>query len=126
MGAMHVLVVDDHEDSAQAVAMLLRRLGHDVTVAGSVAGAMAHAAAGNAPDLLVCDITLPDGDGCALLAGLRSSLGGRALPALAITGHGREWEERCRAAGYCRLLTKPVDFAAVLAAVAAIASPAAE
>jgi CheY-like chemotaxis protein len=123
---MRILVVDDHEDSAQAVAMLLRRLGHEVTVAGSVASAMAHAAAGNAPDLLVCDITLPDGDGCALLAGLRSSLGGRALPAIAITGHGREWEERCRAAGYRRLLTKPVDFATVLEAVGTIGPPAAD
>jgi CheY-like chemotaxis protein len=123
---MRILVVDDHEDSAQAVAMLLRRLGHEVTVAGSVSGALSHAAAGNVPDLLVCDITLPDGDGCALLARLCSSLGGRALPAIAITGHGREWEERCRAAGYCRMLTKPVDFAAVLEAVATIAPPAAD
>jgi two-component system, chemotaxis family, CheB/CheR fusion protein len=118
---LRILVVDDHEDSAHAMGALLRRLGHVVTVAHTLAGAVALGTGGAAPDLLLCDINLPDGDGCDLLRRLRADGGGREQAAVAISGFGDEWVERCRGAGFARFLTKPVKFDEVLEAVAATA-----
>jgi two-component system CheB/CheR fusion protein len=116
---LRILLVDDHEDSAHAMAHLLRHAGHVVTTAHTLAGALVLGTAGAAPDLLLCDIGLPDGDGCELLRRLRAFYGGRELPAVAVTGHGDEWVERCRDAGYGRFLVKPVAFGELLEAVAA-------
>ena len=117
---LRILIVDDHEDSAHAVALLLRRAGHEVTCAHTVAGAVALGTGRVVPDLLLCDVELPDGNGCDLLRRLRASRGGRELPAIAITGHADEWEQRCRHAGYRGFMTKPVEFAEVLTTVAAV------
>jgi CheY-like chemotaxis protein len=78
-----------------------------VSVAGTVAEAVA-AATADPPDVLLLDLTLPDGDGLAVLA----RLGARgALPraAVALTGHDDpETRERCLAAGCRAVLLKPV------------------
>jgi CheY-like chemotaxis protein len=116
-----VLIVDDHEDSAHAMAAMLRHLGYAVTAAHTMTGALTLGTVSGAPAVLLCDVTLPDGDGCELLRRLRAFHGGREIPAVAITGHGGEWEQRCREAGYNQFLTKPVKFADVLAAVKAMA-----
>lgn len=79
MPALRILAVDDHEDSARAVAMLLRRAGHEVTTAHTLAGALALGTGSAAPDLLLCDIDLPDGDGCELLRRLRAYYRGTEL-----------------------------------------------
>ena len=117
---MRILVVDDHEDSAHALALLLRRQGYHVTVAHTFAGAVALAADMPALDLLVSDISLSDGNGCDLLRHLRGRGAGGPAHAIALTGHGEEhWVEECRRAGYSHFLLKPVKFDDVLAAVSA-------
>ena len=107
---LHILVVDDHEDSARALAYLLRSEGHVVETAHSFAAALAVAGVGEPLDALVCDILLPDGDGCELLRPLVAVAGDRGLPAIAVTGVGEKWLEECRRSGYRRMLTKPVRF----------------
>ena len=67
---MHILLVEDHADTATALSRLLRRTGHTVSVAASVADAVQVNEGGNI-DLLICDIGLPDGDGRDLLRQLR-------------------------------------------------------
>ena len=60
--AVDVLVVDDHADTAE---MLLELLTHDgmlVRVAGSCGEALAHARE-RMPDVLIADLSLPDGSG---------------------------------------------------------------
>jgi DNA-binding response OmpR family regulator len=78
-----------------------------VSVAGTVADAVA-AAAADPPDVLLLDLTLPDGDGLGVLAGLDA----RGVPpraALALTGHDDpETRARCLAAGCRDVLLKPV------------------
>lgn len=68
---MLVLVVEDDEDYAQVIAHTLKRDGHDVVIAGSVAGAQRFVA-GKAPDLAVIDVMLPDGSGRDLCEQLRA------------------------------------------------------
>jgi CheY-like chemotaxis protein len=114
---LRILVVDDHEGSAQVLARLLSRDGHDVVTAGSAADALTEARWGRPVDLLLSDIGLPDVDGCELLRRLRSMYR-RDVPAIAISGNGEQSDvETCRRAGYSQLLLKPIDFPELLAAV---------
>jgi CheY-like chemotaxis protein len=60
------------------------------------------------PHVLICDIALPDQDGCSFLEAIRSA--GHALPALALTVLGRPEEQaRIIDAGFEVFRQKPVD-----------------
>jgi signal transduction histidine kinase/ActR/RegA family two-component response regulator len=114
-----VLVVDDNEDAAAGTAALLRQMGHTVEVAHSAAQALA-AARLHAPEVAILDIGLPDMDGYALAAGLRSQAGGAAMRLVALTGYGQQTDiERASRAGFDLHLTKPASFDALLAALQA-------
>lgn len=78
-----ILLVEDHRDSRDAMAKLLRFSGYQVSTAGSVAEAI-RAADGQGIDLVVCDLTLPDGNGSQLMRELRAR---GPMPAIAVTGH---------------------------------------
>ncbi|MDP9122531.1 MAG: ATP-binding protein, partial [Acidobacteriota bacterium] len=77
----HILLVEDHADTAQAMADLLGGLGYQVTVAGSVADALAmgvaHSSGGARSDfdLVVSDLGLPDGSGLTVMRVLSSRYG---------------------------------------------------
>lgn len=119
----HLLLVEDHADSAQIMARMLRRVGFQVTVASSIAQALAETeAARKAVDdngrtrpirLVVSDLGLPDGTGHDLMRELARS---HRLRGIALSGFGMEDDVRRSAeAGFARHLTKPVDFDALLA-----------
>ena len=106
---LRILLVEDHADTAEAMADLLRLLGHRVEVAGSVAAALAtaeaHAQAGF--DLVVSDLGLPDGSGLELMGELTRRYG---LKGIAVSGYGMEEDIRkSREAGFERHLTKPIN-----------------
>ena len=109
--ATHILLVEDHADTAEAVADFLRGVGHRVTLARSVSEALARARAaqedGGGPlDLLVSDLGLPDGSGLDLMPELKSRYG---LQGIALSGFGMEEDiRRSREAGFELHLTKPV------------------
>jgi CheY-like chemotaxis protein len=111
-----VLVVDDSALVTEALSVLLVATGHRCTVAGSVAEAVA-AVRADAPDVMLLDLTLPDGDGLEVLEQLRQA--GVALPlAVALTGHDdATTRARCLAAGCREVLTKPVPAAVLLRGV---------
>jgi CheY-like chemotaxis protein len=60
------------------------------------------------PDVVICDLGLPGMDGFELARALRSDPAMRGLRLWALTGYGHE-EQRSRAAGFERHLTKPLD-----------------
>ena len=102
-----ILVVEDHEDTRRVLSRVLRRRGFGVTAAGSVAAARVQLAAAR-PNLLICDIGLPDGTGWELLEKLRP-LG--PLRAIAMSGYGMTHDvEKSREVGFAAHLTKPIDF----------------
>jgi CheY-like chemotaxis protein len=109
-----VLLVDDSDLVTEALGILLVETGHRVTTAASVQGAI-DAARADPPDVLLLDLTLPDGDGLEVLRTLASE--GRAPRAtVALTGHDDEaTQARCLAAGCRAVLAKPVRAAALLA-----------
>ena len=112
-----VLLVDDSALVTEALAVLLTATGHRVATAGSVADALA-AARAERPDVLLLDLTLPDGDGLAVLTTLARE--GRApRAAVALTGHDdAETTARCLAAGCRAVLAKPVSAAVLLRGLA--------
>ena len=107
-GALNVLLIEDHEDTAEVMAQLIRGLGHEVSVAGRVADALALTQ--RMPfDLVVSDVGLPDGTGLDFVQAFRER---SAVPAIALTGFGTDEDvRRCLDAGFTSHLTKPVDFA---------------
>ena len=62
------------------------------------------------PDVLICDVGLPDDDGYGLLRRMRRLPAGEGVPAIALTAYSRP-EDRAKAlaAGFRAHLSKPLD-----------------
>lgn len=105
----HILVIEDNADGLELLTYLLQAAGH--TVAGVPTGAAALPAAQQfQPDLILCDLQLPDLDGFAVLRGLRDAAGLSGVPVVAVTAYAMVGDrERVRAAGFDGYLTKPIE-----------------
>jgi len=121
-----VLVVDDEEDTREAMAIGLGRCGARVTTASSASEAMG-ALARERPQVLVADIGMAGEDGYALLQKVRAlpPERGGATPAIALTGYASQ-QDRMDAleAGFQMHVSKPVTPADLAAAVASLVAPA--
>ena len=109
----HVLLVEDHPEAAEPVQLLLEETGHRVTVAASVAEAVERARA-DAPDVMLLDLTLPDGDG---LRALHTLVAERRAPRVTVALTGRDdpdTVQRCLDAGCAAVLGKPVPIRELL------------
>jgi PAS domain S-box-containing protein len=120
-----VLVVDDDADTLSLLATILQASGA-LTLAAASADTALETFLAAPPDVLVTDIGLPGQDGYALLAavrGLPDEAGGR-VPAIALTAYARaDDRQRALASGFQMHLAKPVDPAALVAAIAAVLPP---
>ena len=107
--AARILVVDDNDDAAEALAFMLRMEGHVARVARDGATAL-RLLAEFVPEAAVLDIGLPTMSGYELAAALRADSRTRSIVLVALTGYGRESDRR-RAldAGFDEHLIKPVD-----------------
>lgn len=113
--SVHVLLVEDNRDAADALGLSLRHLGYRVTHAYSCDEALALADRQNGFDVVVTDLGLPDGSGIQIGRHLR----GR-LPVIALSGYGTQGDlQQSKDAGFAAHLVKPVAPAAVDAAVQA-------
>ena len=109
-----ILLVEDHEATAQVMGRLLRALRYEVTTARDVATAKRYAAT-QPFDLIVSDIGLPDGTGLELIRHIRDQ---RPIPALAVSGYGMEDDIRSsREAGFSEHLVKPIDLGKLRGAI---------
>jgi len=107
--ARRVLVVDDNEDSAESMAMLMRSWGHEVRVAQNAQGAL-ELASSFAPETAFMDIGLPDMSGYELAKRLRAEPRHGELHLIAMTGYGRaEDRKAAREAGFDVHLVKPAE-----------------
>jgi signal transduction histidine kinase len=104
-----ILLVEDDAHTRAALTWLLEQCAASVVAvaeASSVREALGH---GATFDALVCDIGLPDEDGCDLLRSVRALPNG-TLPAVALTAYVRRKDRaRAEAAGFDAFVAKPVD-----------------
>ena len=107
---MKTLLVEDNTDTSSLLAKGLGLAGCEVTVASTVAEALAiliHTRF----DVIVSDVGLPDGHGIGLMHGLRAFCD---TPALALTAFSSPKDiARCREAGFNAHLAKPSELSTI-------------
>ena len=109
----HVLLVEDRPEASEPVQLLLEETGHRVTVAASIDAAV-DAARRDAPDVMLLDLTLPDGDGLRVLTTLQAE-GAAPRVTVALTGRDDpDTAQRCLDAGCAAVLGKPVPIRELL------------
>jgi signal transduction histidine kinase len=106
--ALSVLVIEDNEDVAETLTMLLEELGHRVSLARTGRNGVAMAQQSE-PDVVLCDIGLPGMDGLEVCRQIRA-LPTKTRPIMvAVTGWGQDADRRkTREAGFDHHLVKPV------------------
>jgi PAS domain S-box-containing protein len=106
---LKILVVDDNQDGADTMAMVLQTLGATASVAYDGPSAIA-AVRSERPDLVLLDLGMPAMDGYEVAAQIRADPVHRQVRLIALTGFGSEEERRrCREAGFDDHCTKPCD-----------------
>ncbi|WP_138497181.1 ATP-binding protein [Nostoc sp. PA-18-2419] len=119
---LRLLVVDDDADTREFLAFLLEEQGAIVTSAAS-AGEALSLIVQSKPDLLLSDLGMPKVDGYTLIKKLRSlpAHQGGEIPAIALTAYAAETtQKQVLTAGFQLHITKPVDPAKLVAAIAAL------
>lgn len=120
---LHVLLVEDDDDTREVLTLGLTLYGADVVAVASAAEAVAELEK-RLPDVILSDIGLPDEDGLQLIRRVRQmspSRGGR-VPAVAVTAFTlKDDPDEAVRAGFQRHFRKPVDTHALFGAVVELA-----
>ena len=104
---MHILLVEDSELVTDALRILLESTGRRVSIAATVAAARVEIES-DPPDVILLDLTLPDGSGLDVARFARQRIPAAVI--LAMTGHDDPAvDAACRAAGCREVLVKPVS-----------------
>jgi CheY-like chemotaxis protein len=124
--ACRVLVADDNVDAVDAIAILLRTVGHEVLTAedGLEALRVGHAFA---PDVVLLDLGMPRLNGYETAREIRQQPWGRDVGLVAVTGWGDTKDyDNTRRAGFDAHLVKPADQTELLRIIGTAAAMAAE
>jgi signal transduction histidine kinase len=108
--SLRILVVDDNQDSACSMTLLLELQGHEVQVAhaGQTALKMAH---DSRPDVILLDIGMPGMNGYEVARQLRAQAAFSDTLLVAVTGYGRASDvKQTESAGFDHHLVKPIDY----------------
>ncbi|HEY6121227.1 MAG TPA: response regulator, partial [Pyrinomonadaceae bacterium] len=120
LNGLHVLLVDDDEDTLELITAALTKREARVTAVSSANEAL-EALKISQPDVLVSDIAMPDQDGYELIKKVRALDVSRSshIPAVAITAYAKE-EDRTRvfSSGFQGYLAKPIELSELINAVA--------
>ena len=122
LDGVHVLLVEDDDDSRKLLGTMLKRYGARVTSTKSAKEALS-VFDNELPDVMISDIGMPDEDGYELIRKLRSTPPDRGglTPAIALTGYAsRKDQERALAAGYQKHMAKPIEQADMITAIASM------
>lgn len=120
-GALKILLVEDNELNRDMLSRRLQRRGYQVVVAlDGVEGV--EAAGRERPDVVLMDLDLPRLSGLDATRRLRDDPATAGLRIIALTAHAMS-EDRLRSldAGCDAFQSKPIDFAALVATIEAVA-----
>ncbi|GHA84071.1 hypothetical protein GCM10007067_22830 [Lysobacter bugurensis] len=119
---LRILIVDDNEDAAGMLALLVEAWGHTAITEYSSRQALARATV-ERPDVCLLDIGLPDMDGNELARALRRNAATAKATLVAVTGYGQETDRKNTSeAGFDHHLVKPVDPVALGAVLRSVES----
>jgi signal transduction histidine kinase/ActR/RegA family two-component response regulator len=113
-----ILIVDDNRDSADSMAILLRLAGHAVSIAydGQTALTLARL---ELPEVVLCDISMPDMCGLELARRLRQDPAMKDALLVALSGYAQEEDRhRSQEAGFNAHLAKPASLDSLKALLA--------
>jgi PAS domain S-box-containing protein len=108
---LRILVVDDQPDIRDIVGFILQQAGATVSVAASAPEAL-KLMEQSLPDVLVCDIGMPDMDGYMLMRQIRTlpPEQGGTVRAIALTAYAGEFDQRqALQVGFQNHISKPVE-----------------
>ncbi|HVS31376.1 MAG TPA: ATP-binding protein [Thermoanaerobaculia bacterium] len=113
-----VLVIDDQPNTRELIAAIFRRVDAEVYAASSVREGLEQLEA-QRPDVVVCDLAMPEEDGFAFVRAVRArKSASRSIPIIAVTAFGRPEDRRqVLDAGFDAFLKKPLDPAELAATV---------
>jgi signal transduction histidine kinase len=107
----NVLVIEDNRDLAEITCELIKFLGHNAEYVTSGSKGLLRIKELN-PDIIMCDIGLPDMTGYDVAVKIRKELGLKCVFLIACSGYARNQDiEMSMKAGFNLHLAKPVDFA---------------
>ena len=110
--SLRLLLAEDNVVNQRLAVLLLDRLGHEITVVGDGAEAVAQVLHAATPfDAVLMDMQMPVLDGLAATREIRAAQGDVArVPIIALTANAMQGDrERCLAAGMDAYLSKPID-----------------
>jgi PAS domain S-box-containing protein len=117
-----ILIVDDNEDGADSLALLLRLAGHETHKARDGFEAI-EAVPRLQPDVVLLDIGLPRLNGYEVCRRIRSEPWGKDVVLVAVTGWGGPDDRRRSSdAGFDAHMVKPVDHDVLMALLASLRS----
>ena len=106
--ALRIMIVDDNQDGALMLSMLLEAAGHKTVVEHDPHGALERAPL-EAPDVCLLDIGLPGMNGNELARRLRSTQAVAQTVLIALTGYSQDRDRKnSLEAGFDHYLVKPV------------------
>ncbi|KXV04306.1 hypothetical protein CR51_13740 [Caballeronia megalochromosomata] len=113
-----ILIIDDNEDTATSLAMLLEMDGHTTKAATDGAAGLALMETFD-PETVILDIGLPGMDGYEVAARIRNHATCPNATLIALTGWAKQQDkESALAAGFDFYLTKPVEYDKLVAILA--------
>jgi len=119
---MRCLLIEDNAANAYLVEVLLTHRGHAVSIARSGAAGVAFAS-GEPFDVILMDLKLPDGDGCAFVPRLAAATGGGGPRVIAVSAHALAVDQqRALEVGCSGFIEKPIDVATFVDRVEALAA----
>ncbi len=115
-----ILIIDDNQDAADSLGMLLTLLGHETRVVYDGLSGL-DLGVEFRPEVVLLDLGMPTLDGYATAERMRAEAWGRNLSLIALTGWGQEEDRRrTRMAGFNQHLMKPVEIDALTDLLAAL------
>lgn len=118
-----ILVVEDNEMNLDMLSRRLTRRGYEIIVAQDGMTGVKRAA-GDQPDLILMDMSLPILDGWEATRRLKSSANTKAIPIIALTAHAISGDrEKCLAVGCDEYESKPVKFPDLIAKIEQFVGP---
>src|ERR1700741_3238660 len=101
-----VLIADDHDDNRELLRILLAGAGYEVREARDGSECLT-SARGQAPDLIIMDLSMPVIDGWVVFQELKADEQTRNIPCMAVTAHAELSRQEALDQGFIAYVSKP-------------------